>query len=237
MTRPSSALAGLALAGAAAWSLACSSPSSPVQAERLSQPMSGSTHTYVRLMLTGTILDENDAGAAGATVAAPYQPGTQMPAVTDASGRFALSLNLDLSVWPLATVTATKDGFDTTTNVANFEGFANTSQTLRLYRPLPVAAGGSAHVAFPIDGNLCGLELEYVCRHVIVSAPTSGNVSIDLTPDDPAKAVCLGPVAYPFTCSTHEVIAVAAGHNADVYLVGVQRSGTAGTITATLAGS
>jgi hypothetical protein len=178
--------------------------------------------------LSGVVRDDNDAGVAGATVAVSDVTRTTTRATTDGSGFFETRTAIDtFYAVPIVEVTISKGGYEDTQNVAAFNKLQDTVQNYRLFKAVTISPGTDAHLVVATDASLCGLESEYGCRHVTIVASTTGVMTRDVVPEDPANQFCFGPVMYPLHCVAHVVQQFTPGTVIPVEIVAVAQAGSA----------
>jgi hypothetical protein len=162
-------------------------------------------------LLTGVVTDGDDGTpVANATVTQPFPPSS--PAITDGAGSYVLSTTLatgDVGTF----VFISKPGYDDTHGWA--DGRADGRHDFRLYRPVTVTAGESAHVAITADSSMCGFDFEYRCRLVHVRVPSSGTLILQTAADNSASPLWLligsDVVQYPVQAVTHLESSATAG--------------------------
>jgi hypothetical protein len=167
-------------------------------------------NSIVMLRLSGTVRDDQDAPVSGATITLR---GAASPASTstDAAGSYAVTLSVDsFYVPPLAWVSIRRDGYEDVDNAASFTGFQDTTANFVTFRRTPVPAGAAVMLRAAVNGPLCGFDLEYPCRHVLVSAPATGTLVLE-TADNASGSFFFGPVSYPVSRVTRQSLAVTAG--------------------------
>jgi hypothetical protein len=173
--------------------------------------------------LSGRVLDENGLPIPNATVIAFGGDGNSccgkpMPPVsTDGNGVYQTVVTaLKPPFHYFGTdVTITADGFERT--LGWDAGTGDTVQDFRLFRPLSIAAGVDTQLTLDANNSLCGLEDEFRCRPIHISAASgASSVTVETTTSDPANPVWLivgGPTAvqYPFAGKTRVSVPVVSG--------------------------
>jgi hypothetical protein len=164
--------------------------------------------------VSGRVLDENALPVPNATVIAFGTDGNSccgkpMPPVrTDGNGEYQTVVTAFKPPFHYfgTDVTITADGFEQTLGWA--AGTGDTVQDFRLFRPLTIAAEAAEHLTLDSNNSLCGLDDEFRCRPIHISAVTgTSSVAVEVTSDDPSNPVWLivgGPTAihYPFAKQT-----------------------------------
>jgi hypothetical protein len=164
--------------------------------------------------LSGTVIDESGTPIGGATVSLSPAGGSASTAVTDTNGRYALALPATADFGGHAD----KAGYDSTWRDAYFAagpGILN----FRLFRTLRIADADSAHVMVTTDGSVCGIDDEWLCRTVRVSASRAGTLDVQGIADDPSirPLIGIGEVGYA-CCPAPSSVVVSAGAEVLVYI-------------------
>jgi len=180
-------------------------PASPAPAPAPAAPMT----------VTGSVVDENGAGLGGATVTLTTPDSSRVMGQTDASGRYAITI----PTVAFYSGTADKPGYETTFRDSYFLSAPHTLN-FRLFQPLRIVDGTSAHVTVTSDGAICGFDDEWFCRSVHVQASHAGMLSVDATSDDPSirPTVSIRVVADP-CCEAPGPVMVGAGEDVLVYVM------------------
>ncbi len=207
-------------------------PTAPtVPAPAVAPPATPTPRTFVTFRLTGFVRDDQDTPIAGARVTL-VGSSPAPPVVTDATGFYETSASIDtLFVVPTANLTIRKDGYEDVDNAAIFRNRQDATADYRMFRKTMVPAGTNARFSIAFNGPLCGLELEYPCRHIVVMAPTRGTLVIETVSDMPSQRFPFGPVppvSYGFQGVTRLSKPVRAGEAVPVEILWVW-SGTGWT--------
>jgi Carboxypeptidase regulatory-like domain len=205
-----------AAAGALLVSACSGSPTRPSQAiPPPPTPAAPAPVPAAPVNVTGRVVDENGVGLAGATVALRTSDPMRATGQTDASGRYAITLPATAYFWG----TADKPGYETTFRDSYFLS-APATLDFRLFQPLRIVDGTSAHVTVTSDGPICGFDDEWFCRTVHIQASHDGMLNVDATSDDPsiraAIAIRPGP---DFCCEAPAPVKVGAGDDVPVYVL------------------
>jgi len=196
---------------------ACSdSPTRPSQAvPPPATPAAPAPAPAAPMNVTGRVVDENGVGLAGATVALATQDSLHVTGQTDANGHYAITLPAATYFWG----TADKPGYETTFRDSYFLS-APSTLNFRLFQPLRIADGTSAHVTVASDGAICGFDDEWFCRTVHVQASHAGMLSVDATSDDPSirPAIAIRPAA-GWCCEAPAPVKVDTGEDVPVYVL------------------
>ena len=200
-------------------------PTAPtVPAPAVAPPAAPTPRTFVTLRLTGFVRDDQDSPIAGARVTL-VGSSPAPPVVTDATGFYETSAGIDtLFVVPAASLTIRKDGYEDVDNVAIFRNRQDTTADYRMFRKTMVPAGTNARVPIAFNGPLCGFELEFPCRRIVVMAPTRGTLVIETVSDVPSERFPFGPVppvSYAFQGVTRLSKPVRAGEAVPVEILWV----------------
>jgi hypothetical protein len=198
---------------------ACGAPTvSPTAPSRPPSGPSGSVAFPIHLQ---GMVSDRDGGARipGATItvftgAASPQPPT-VTTSTDAFGHYEIEFSGTIQ----ATVTASRDGFEPTVAWADvIAGIETITKNLQLDRTVHLMAGDALTVMIAPGGQICGLEDEWFCRIIRVSAPQSGSLVLGVSSTDAAArpAVGIGSPRAPFVpqypcCPPATQVPVSAG--------------------------
>ena len=204
---------GTAVVCGSALIVGCGTPTSPAF-----PPQSAATSNGLSTKVTigGTVVDDLGIPLTGATVSlTPYGvPSTS--AVTDASGRYAVTLPATYDFGGRAD----KSGYETTWRDSYFEAGPGTLN-FRLFRTIRVQDTDSTHLTLSADGSICGDDDEWFCRAVHVSVTHTGTLSVQASADDPTAQVLIGigQVSHLYCCPTPtSSTVVAVGDDVLVYV-------------------
>jgi hypothetical protein len=153
--------------------------SGPVAAPAQSRHLSGLVVDAANLPVPGALLTL--AGAGG-----------QVKTITDAIGRFEVSL--EVFVGGVSAV-AEKEGYER--SLVWISDRQDMSQTIRLHRPLYVAAGDSVAVVIRANDPSCGFDLEYHCRRIRLTTSGAGTVVASVTTNGSPAGVVLSSELLP----------------------------------------
>jgi len=172
------------------------------------------------------VRDEQNLPVAGATVTVE----NSAPVVTDGNGFYTTLATVDTFYLPpgLVSVTVRKAGYEDVVNYGTLPHFQDGTADFHLLTKPTLTAGSTASLLVAFDGLLCGLEGEYPCRHVNITAPASGTVIIDTAASDPTSHFVFGPVSYPLQAISHIEVPVTAGQIVPIEILW-QWSGTSWT--------
>ena len=101
-------------------------------------------------------------------------------ATTDATGSFAVTVQP--FVYGLG-VLLEKPGYEQAWRFISTRTGAEVVQNLRLHPPLRVAAGDSLPLWIRPDDPSCGLDDEFLCRTVRITAATAGRLTVKIVAD------------------------------------------------------
>jgi hypothetical protein len=167
-------------------------------------------------LIDGVLTDGDDGTPiAGAVLAGLFLSAARF--TTDGNGYFVMSAPLyagDNGTF----VSITKPGYEDTLGWADARNDGR--HDFRLFRPVTIVAGDTAHFTLNNDSSLCGSEGEYRCRSLHITAPTTGTLIIDTLASDgtgPSWLV-IGETQYPFRGLTHLETAVGAGSTVTVHV-------------------
>ena len=175
-------------------------------------------HTFVTLRLSGTVRDDQGAPVPGATITLT---GIESPvsASTDAAGFYTTSASVDtFYAPPLAWVSIKRSGYEDLDNAAIFTGLQDTTANFVTFRRTPIPGGTEVTLGVAFNGPLCGFDLEYPCRHVLVSAPAAGTLVLETTANA-SGSYFFGPISYPVAGVTRRSLAVTAGETVPVEIL------------------
>ena len=167
-------------------------------------------HEIVTLRLSGTVRDDLGAPVFGATMTLKGA-GAPASALTDATGFYTTAVSLDTyDTLPLVWVSIRRNGYEDLDNAAILTGFKDTTANFVTFQRTPITAGSAVTLRVAYNGPLCGFDLEYPCRHVLVSTPAAGTLVLETTTNE-SGSFLFGPVSYPVSKVTRLSLAVAAG--------------------------
>lgn len=174
------------------------SPTAPTfQPPTVSPNPAPPARSFATRWLRGVVRDESNLPVAGATLLAYGHDGSRPVVMTDGNGFYEIATSVDRNYTvPWQEVDVSKPGYEVTHNGALLRGEDNTSN-FYLFTNARLIAGADARFLLSFDGPLCGIELEYACRHVEVVAPSAGTMTIEFVADDAQTAFSFGPVTYP----------------------------------------
>ena len=169
----------------------------------------------VPMRVTGRVVDENGVGVAGATVTLTTPDSLRVPGQTGANGGYAITI----PAVAYFSGTADKPGYETTFRDSYFLSAPDTLN-FRLFQPLRIGDGTSAHVTVTSDGPICGFDDEWFCRTVHIQASRTGRLTVDATSDDPSvrPAIAIRALA-DLCCEAPAPVNVGAGEEVPVYVL------------------
>ena len=215
-------------------------PTAPTVPESaVAPPAAPAPRTFVTVRLTGFVRDDQNTPIAGARVTlVGSSPAPAPPVVTDATGFYETSASIDtLFVMPAANLTIRKDGYEDVDNVAVFRNRQDTTADYRMFRKTVVPAGTNARLPIAFNGPLCGFELEFPCRRIVVMAPARGTLVVETVSDVPPERFPFGPVplvSYAFQGVTRLSKPVRAGETVPVEILWVWSRTASGSENFTL---
>jgi hypothetical protein len=162
--------------------------------------------------LSGTVHDDEGDPVSGATITLRS---SEIEAVvttsSDGAGFYTTPVSVDtFHASPLAWVSIKGIGYEDLDNAVIFAGLQNTTADFVTFRHTPILAGMDITLRAAFNGPLCGFDLEYPCRHILVSAPATGALVLE-TMANASGSYFFGPIAYPVTGATRLSLAVTAG--------------------------
>jgi Carboxypeptidase regulatory-like domain len=177
--------------------------------------------SFVTRRLSGIVRDGSNRAVANAMVTVYSSNGSTRSVTTDSNGFYDTSADINQNyVIPWLSMAVSKPGYEDTRNGALFENFHDTNRDLYLFERTRLTAGSDTQLSTTFDGPLCGLELEYACRHLQVVAPARGTMLIELVAEDPASVFSFGPVTYPMSNpSSRMSLVVNSGQTVDAEIL------------------
>jgi hypothetical protein len=170
----------------------------------------------MQMTVQGTVVDEAGVAIGGASVTLGGDSSSPpLTAVTDFSGHYELHVVTSNNYFGGH---ADKTSYETTWRDSYFAASPGVLN-FRLFQPLRLAAGDSAHLNVTADGSLCGIDDEWYCRIVRVHADRAGTLEVQATPDNPSiRAVAaIGNVSYD-CCPSAASVSVSAGQEVLIYV-------------------
>jgi hypothetical protein len=166
--------------------------------------------------ITGTVLDESGAAIGGATVSLSNSgvgSTDSHAAVTDNNGRYEITLTGVVGYGGHAD----KTGYETTWRDSEFAAAPNVLN-FRLFRTVHITDADSAHVTVTTDGSVCGIDDDWWCRVVRVTATRPGTLTVQTISDDPSihAIAVIGTIG--LCCPGPSQAAVSAGDELLVYV-------------------
>src|SRR5262245_3907196 len=139
------------------------------------------SHTFIMLRLSGTVRDDQGVPVPGAALTLTGRDIESPVSVsTDAAGFYATPVSVDACytspISPYASVSIKRNGYEDLDNGAIFSGLKDTTANFVTFRRTPIPAGAEITLRAAFNGPLCGFDLEYACRHVLVSGPATGTL-------------------------------------------------------------